>query len=126
MDPVTAAIVGALSAGATKVGKTALVDAYQGLKGVIKNRFGDESKVSKAVDKAEAEPESATSKQALQKEVEASGAHLDPEVRKAAQKLQEAMAAQPGGVKTTQEALARYIIQSGKAPSTSNDSGKTA
>jgi hypothetical protein len=50
MDPITSAIVAALSAGAVgKVGEMAFMKAYETLKASIRQKFGRESKVAGAV-----------------------------------------------------------------------------
>jgi hypothetical protein len=53
MDPISSAIIAAVSAGATSgatnVAKKSIVDAYQGIKKVIQSKFGTENKVFKAI-----------------------------------------------------------------------------
>ena len=58
MDPITIAIVAAVSAGITDIGKKAFGDAYQGFKDLIKSKFGPDSKVSTAIAELEKNPES--------------------------------------------------------------------
>jgi len=62
LDPITTAIVAALAAGANSaagdVAKKAIVDGYNGLKDVLKKKFGNDNSVTKAVDALESEPES--------------------------------------------------------------------
>jgi hypothetical protein len=58
MDPITTAIVAAVSAGITDIGKKAFGDAYQGLKSLIKSKFGPDNKVSTAIAELEKNPES--------------------------------------------------------------------
>jgi hypothetical protein len=41
MDPITAALVAAIAAGATEVGKTAVVDVYNGVKALIKRNLNE-------------------------------------------------------------------------------------
>jgi len=48
MDPITAAIVAGLAAGAGKVGSSTITDAYDGLKRLLTEKFGG-TKVVKAV-----------------------------------------------------------------------------
>src|SRR5947209_5290623 len=64
MDPISAAIVAALAAGAlsglTETGKTAITDAYQELKDLLVKKFGARSQVVQTVDHLEARPESAS------------------------------------------------------------------
>jgi hypothetical protein len=73
MDPITAAIVAAASAGAisglTEASKTAITDAYSKLKALLTKKFGGESDVVHAVNEVEAKPDSAGRKATLQEEV---------------------------------------------------------
>jgi hypothetical protein len=84
MDPVSATIVAALAAGVTsgvtEVGKNAVTDAYNALKAAIKRRFGAESEIAKAVDGAEANPESKGRQAVLEEEIKKAGADKDAEV----------------------------------------------
>jgi hypothetical protein len=119
LDPISLAIVAALSAGvatgAGKVVENALVDAYQGLKAALKRRFGDNSEVVEAVDKLEQKPDSEGRKTTLQEEVEAVEADQDPEIRRAAQQLLEQLKAQPGGEQHIQHAVGSYIAQADRS-----------
>ncbi len=85
MDPVTMAIVGALSAGvvdsAGQVGEHVLADAYTGLKAVLIRKFGTQSEVAKAVEGVETRPESVSRQGTLGEEIAAIKADQDPEVR---------------------------------------------
>jgi isoaspartyl peptidase/L-asparaginase-like protein (Ntn-hydrolase superfamily) len=62
MDPITIAIIAAATAGvaggAGKVAEESVVDAYNALKELLKRKLGAESKVVKAVEEVEANPES--------------------------------------------------------------------
>jgi hypothetical protein len=117
VDPITfTAIVAALSAGVATgagkaVGENSLVDAYQGLKTILKRKFGDDSEVVEAVDKLEQKPDSEARKALLKEEVEAAGADNDLEVREAAQELRELIEAQPGGEQHVQHAVGSNIAQ---------------
>jgi hypothetical protein len=105
MDPITAAIVAALTAGATaagpKVAEQGIVEAYAGLKGLLKRKFGGDSQVVQAVEALEAKPESAGRKGVLQEEVAAAKADQDPEVRQAAQTLQDTLGGAAGAAQVT-------------------------
>jgi hypothetical protein len=72
---VTNAIVAAISAGAvagTKdTAKSAIADAYDGLKSLIKKKFGYDSHAADAIDMLEAKPESDGRKQTLAEELRA-------------------------------------------------------
>ena len=63
MEPVTTAILAAIAAGATAgvadTVKNAIGDAYAGLKELLRRKFGGQSRMLEAVDRLEADPESA-------------------------------------------------------------------
>jgi hypothetical protein len=103
MDPITAAILAALTAGGGTVAGHALVDAYNGLKSTLKRKFGDDSEVVKAVDIVEEEPKSEWRQGMLKEKMERAGADQDPEVRKAAQELLDRVKQQPDGEKYVQQ-----------------------
>jgi hypothetical protein len=115
MDPITTAILAAITAGVapglTEVSKKAIVGAYDGLKALIRRKFGDESELAEAVDKLEQRPESAGRKETLKEEVEAANAEKAPEILAAAQALLEKIQAQPGGEQHIQTAIGSYIAQ---------------
>src|SRR5574341_224867 len=110
MDPITSAIVAAVAAGAAKVGGQIVVDAYNGLKELIRHKFGAGSKVAQAVDEVEANPESKTRPGVLNEEVVAAKAHEDQELLAAAQALLDKLGAQPGGAQVIQTATGSHII----------------
>lgn len=95
MDPITTAIVTALLAGAasgtTEAGKKAIIDAYEGLKGLFKKKYGQDSELVKAVNHLEDEPESKPLQAGLQKELESVTASKDFEVLETAQALLSAL-----------------------------------
>ncbi len=97
MDPLTTAILTALvagvTAGATDVGKKAIVDAYEGLKDVIKTKFGAQSELITTITSLESKPDSAGRKATLQEEVVATQADQDAEIMAAVQVLEEKLAA---------------------------------
>jgi hypothetical protein len=92
MDPVTTAIIAAVEAGAHSaagdVAKKALVDCYDGLKELLKKKFGGASDVAQAVDKLEGKPDAKGRRQTVQDELEAVNAGADADLCKAAQELQ--------------------------------------
>jgi len=87
MDPVTAAIVSAVSAGLTTVGKEAAKDAYHRIKIVIKEKLG----IDKAIDALEKEPDSKERQEALAEKLAARNAEKDPELLLLATRLAEAL-----------------------------------
>jgi hypothetical protein len=84
LDVVANALVAALSAGAvavaTDTAKSAIADAYQGLKSLIKNKFGHDSDVAEAIDELEAKTGSDGKKQVLAEELNAVNSTSDPEL----------------------------------------------
>lgn len=114
MDPVTTAILAALGTGAAKVAGKAVEDAYSALKGVIKRKFGEESEISQAIKKLEANPESVGRKTTLQEEVASANANKDHEVLEAAEVLLAEIKVQPSGEEYIQTAIGNYNAQAGK------------
>ena len=114
MDPVTLAVIAAIAAGLAKgagdVAQTAVADAYRGLKQLLARKFGGGSDVVKAIDDAEAKPESEARKSVLREEVEASGAGSDPEIIAAAERLLQQLGG-PAGGDNVQQAIGSYIAQ---------------
>jgi disulfide oxidoreductase YuzD len=83
MDPITAAIVAALPALAPDALKQGVKDAYEGLKAVIRRKWGESASVSKAVDDLEADPSSKARAAVLSERIEQSQAAQDHEVTEA-------------------------------------------
>lgn len=114
MDPITLAIIAAIAAGLAKgsgdVAQTAVGDAYRGLKQLLARKFGHGSDVVKAVDTAEAKPDSEGQKIVLREEVEKSGAGSDPEIIAAAERLLQQLGGTAGGG-NAQQAIGSYIAQ---------------
>ncbi len=115
MDPITAAIVAALAAGAvsgaTKVGEQVVSDAYNRLKELLKKKFGAKSKVLKAVKDLEANPKSTARKEVLKEEVAATKAHQDKELLRAAQTLLKSVKTLSDGDQIIQTAIGDQNIQ---------------
>lgn len=111
VDEIVAAVVGALSAGATETGKKVVGDAYEGLKGLIKRKFGAESEAATALDKLEARPESDARKSVLKEELEASGAAIDEDLVAAAEALLARLKGLPGGDRIAMNAHGTGIAQ---------------
>lgn len=88
MDPITTAIVAALSAGTisglTEVSKTATTDAYNTLKALLIKKFGARSEMAQAIDRLEANPELVGHQETLQEEIVTVNAEQDHEVLAAA------------------------------------------
>jgi len=115
MDPLTLAIIGAISAGAmsglTDVGKKAVTDAYEGLKGLLKQKFGANSDVVEAVAKLEAKPESAGWKETLGDEIKKAGADQDADLIAVAEALLDKIKDLPGGEQNIQSIVGNYNAQ---------------
>ena len=114
-EAITSAIVAALSAGvatgATDTAKEAITDAYDGLKSIIKKKFGSDSEAVHAIDKLEAKPDSEGRKLTLSEELETIDAGSDPELITAAQTLIELIRALPRGETHIQSAQGTGISQ---------------
>ena len=93
MDPITAAIMAVLPALASDVVKAGVKDAYDGLKAVIRRKWGDTAPISKAIAAVEDDPKSKAQAAVLQEKVEAVNAKDDADVMKALQALLEQMKA---------------------------------
>lgn len=127
MDPITAAIVAAMSAGAvsglTEASKTAITDAYRELKALLIKKFGGESDVVRAASEVEAKPNSVGRKATLQEEVAAVKADQDQEVLHAAQALLQLLQASTEGGQHVQTATGNYIAQADRGSSASVNIG---
>ncbi len=123
MDPITAAIVTAVSAGAigglTEVGKTALTDAYSKLKALLIKKFGKESDVVQAVEQTEAKPASEARQVVLAEEVAAVHADHDAELLQLAQALQQVIQSPTDNAGHIQMATGNYIAQADRGSSAS-------
>src|ERR1700758_4217182 len=108
VDPISAAIIAALAAGAasgaTEVAKGALVDGYNGIKNLIKRKWGGDSDVSKAVEQLQAKPDSDSRRGMLVEEVKAAKVSEDPELTQMAQSLLSLIKSMPDGEKHIQSA----------------------
>lgn len=108
MDPIAAAIIAALSAGATSVitdaSKTAITNGYNKLKGLLTNKCGASSDVVQAIAQLETKPESQGRKDTLQEEIIAVKAEQDDEILAAATHLLTL-------VKPQQAGLGKFTIQ---------------
>ena len=93
MDPITAAIMAVLPALASDVVKAGVKDAYDGLKAVIRRKWGDTAPISKAIAAVEEDPKSKAQAAVLQEKVESVNAKDDADVMKALQALVEQMKA---------------------------------
>jgi hypothetical protein len=83
MDPITIAVVAALPA----LASGAIKDAYEGLKAVIRRKWGDAAPLTKAVTALEQDPASKAQAAVLAEKVDAIKAHEDPDVLLAVREL---------------------------------------
>lgn len=115
MDPITTAIVAAVSAGVTSgmtaVGKEAILDAYKGIKNAIKSRFGKDNNISKTITDLEADPESKGRQLLLAEQIETAEADQNPDILKIAQKLTEALQS----TETGRKAIAKFQVDARNA-----------
>ena len=108
MDPITIAIITAVSAGVTSgAAKEATIDAYKAIKNAIKSKFGSDSKVSKAITTLEEDPESKGQQLVLSEQMEAQGVAKDPGIVIIADRLAKALK----GTEAGRVALAKFQIQ---------------
>ena len=91
MDPITAAILAVLPALASDVVKTGVKDAYDGLKAVIRRKWGDNAPISKAISAIEEDPKSKAQAAVLEEKVGSVKATEDAEVAQALHQLVEQM-----------------------------------
>jgi disulfide oxidoreductase YuzD len=91
MDPITAAILAVLPALASDMVKSTVKDAYEGLKAVIRRKWGDTSPISKAISAMEEDPKSKAQSAVLEEKVSAVKATEDAEVVQALRQLVEQM-----------------------------------
>ena len=94
METVTTAIVAALG----KLGVKAVQDGYEGLKALIKRKFGEENKVTEAVERLEQEPNSEGWKLLLEEAAAKAEADKDAESIKAAEALLAVVKKQAAGI----------------------------
>jgi hypothetical protein len=91
MDPITAAILAVLPALASDAVKSGVKDAYEGLKAVIRRKWGDAAPISKAIAAIEKDPKSKAKAAVLEEKVGTVKAAEDPEVAQALRHLVEQM-----------------------------------
>jgi hypothetical protein len=115
MDPLSAAIIAAVTAGLAKgageVSQKVLVDGYNRLKALLSRRFGDRSKVVEAVQGLEERPDSVSRRGVVVEEVQHSGAGSDEELLKAARELLARIQEDPERGASVQQAIGSYIAQ---------------
>jgi hypothetical protein len=93
MDPITTAIVAVLPALASDMVKSGVKDAYEGLKAVIRRKWGGEAPITKAISALEQDPKSKAQAAVLEEKVGGVKATEDTEVVQALHHLIEQMKA---------------------------------
>ncbi len=115
MDPISAAIIAAVSAGLVKgagdVGQKVLIDAYERLKSSLARRFGHESDIVQAVHGLEAHPDSAGRREVVVEEVHRSGADSEEELLTTARELLARIQEVAALSSSVQQAIGSYIAQ---------------
>ena len=115
MDPLSAAIIAAVTTGLAKgagdVAQKLLVDGYQRLKALLARRFGNGSEIVQAVQGLEARPDSAARRDLVVEEVQRSGAGKDEELLTAARDLLARIQEDPERSTSVQQAIGSYIAQ---------------
>lgn len=114
MDPITASILAAATAGiaagvaggATEVAQKAIVDAYNALKAKLTDKFGRSGDLAQAVESLEKNPESEGRQAVVREEIEATKAFDDPELQGLAKELLEALQSSPQG----KAAVSKYQV----------------
>jgi disulfide oxidoreductase YuzD len=91
MDPITTAVIAVLPALASDTVKAGVKDAYEGLKAVIRRKWGETAPISKAIAAIENDPDSKAQKANLEEKIDRIKANEDSEVAQALQKLVEQM-----------------------------------
>jgi hypothetical protein len=115
MDPISAVIIAAIMSGALtgagKVGEQAIIDAYNGLKTIIKKKYGEDSNVVKAINDLENEPDFKPHQEVLVGRITKIEAANDPEVQEKVQALAKALGKSPEG----KQAMGKFNIDASHA-----------
>jgi hypothetical protein len=83
MDPITTAILGVLPTLAGDTLKAGVKDAYEGLKEVIRRKWGESAPITKAISAIEEDPHSKVQASVLEESVRTTKAFEDSEVVRA-------------------------------------------
>jgi hypothetical protein len=103
MDPITAVIVAAVTAGVTEIGKKSFADAYVALKNKISETFGPEHKIDPAISQLEDEPDFPAYQSGLEKRIADAKAGQNEELLELARQLKKALKATPEGLEATKK-----------------------
>jgi hypothetical protein len=91
MDPITTTILAALQVIGSEVAKSGVKDAYEGLKVVIRRKWGEAAPISKAISALEEDPTSKAQADVLDEKAAAVKAAEDADVGRALYQLVEQM-----------------------------------
>jgi hypothetical protein len=91
LDPITTAILAALGVMGSEVIKSGVKDAYEGLKAVIRRKWGEAAPISRAIVALEEDPQSKAQAAVLEEKVGQVKATDDAEVAQALHALVEQM-----------------------------------
>ncbi|RME99759.1 MAG: hypothetical protein D6768_14345 [Chloroflexi bacterium] len=106
MDNIIKAITSAVAG--NRLENPAVANAYSKLKSLLRQKYGSDSDLVDAVERLEKKPDSPGRRAFLEEEFAANQVNLDPDIRKAAQKLLDALFPKPAAQKsTTQSPLQR-------------------
>src|SRR5215472_2805140 len=111
MDTVTQAIISAVTYSLANVGSQAVRDAYQGLRALIVRKFGGESRLIRAVDDVESDPESKAFRSVLEEQVAKVDAAQDADIREAASRLLSQVGKLPNGEQHIMTITGNYNAQ---------------
>lgn len=115
MDPITMAIIAAITAGATtaatSVVQQSINDAYNFLKSVLEKKLGSQSGVLKAIGDTEKKPQSEGRKIILGEEITESQILNDSEILSIARQILELVSKQDSSLNNSQIASGSYIAQ---------------
>jgi len=105
METITGALATAATSGLTKIGTSAIVDTYNGIKTLIQNKYG-KTDLPDAVEKLEQKPDSQSRQGMVQEELKTAGADKDQEMLDLVNQLIEALKETPEG----QKAIGKYNL----------------
>jgi hypothetical protein len=111
MDPITTAILAVLPSLASDMLKSGVKDAYDGLKAVIRRKWGETAPITKAITALEEDPKSKAQAAVLAEKVGAVKAIEDADVSQALKALLEQMRAH--GITTEAAARVQLNISGG-------------
>lgn len=107
MDPITTALIAALTVGATSgvsdTAKRAIAEGYESLKGLVKKKLSPHGEVMEAIDKLQANPQSSPRQGVLAEEMAKTTAAKDPELLTASNVLLEIIRSLPQGEQHVQQ-----------------------